>query len=728
MNQNKKHRTFALVLCSCMVGIVCLAGLLSTRWRTRGVIISEVRPDGNLVLYDAKTSHHGFIELYNNSTSPISLDGWYLSDSLLKLEKCQISDVTIQPGKSVVFWSQTKNHFKYLQTEIPLEHFLGFSLDETEYAILSSPDGRVVDKIAIPHLEVGQSYSKGTASSVWAVRTSTPGRINNTAALKNAPIINAPIFSTPAGFYDNTVELSIKADHNCTVYYTLDGTPPTTDSLIYNQPILLTDANGQTNRYSTYENISTKEVYVPEALVPKANVIRAISVDSNGYTSEETIATYFIGFSGKYGFENISTLSIVTDPDNLFDNTYGIYVLGDIFEEYGSKGEFNVAADYITAETNYSMSGKGYRRPFSLEFFNSAQELTNKQSVAASIHGGWSIVFNQKSFNLFAAETTNNKKEPLLPGIFEGDRDSLLLRTGGARDTYRTKLRDVLNQKLVEDRAIAIQRAIPCQVFVNGEYWGLYNLQERLDSSFIAAHYEVNKNNVVLLKNAAVVEGEAADYTLYQQLIDYAAANDLSQQKHYDQICEWIDIQSYIDYYCFQIYVANVDSVANNHARWRSKNIVDDGYGDGKWRWILYDTDDSAGIVEGKHAHMTAPEIDSFSSGHWSKTPMEDTLFSALICNEEFKLQFAETFIEMAETNFAYERVEKLIDEMCEAYRPSVVTSHHRFVNKDYTEDDFMQEMSILKDFYSRRYEHIYNHMVKNLGLEEYGYEYKELS
>ena len=82
----------------------------------------------------------------------------------------------------------------------------------------------------------------------------------------------------------------------------------------------------------------------------------------------------------------------------------------------------------------------------------------------------------------------------------------------------------------------------------------------------------------------------------------------------------------------------------------------------------------------------------------------------------------------MAETNFAYERVEKLIDEMCEAYRPSVVTSHHRFVNKDYTEDDFMQEMSILKDFYSRRYEYIYNHMVKNLGLEEYGYEYKELS
>lgn len=113
MNQNKKHRTFALVLCACMIVLACLAGLLSTRWSARGVIISEVKADGSIALYDAKTSHHGFIELYNNSSKPISLDGWYLSDSLTNLEKCKISEVTIQPGEWVVFWSQTSNHFEY---------------------------------------------------------------------------------------------------------------------------------------------------------------------------------------------------------------------------------------------------------------------------------------------------------------------------------------------------------------------------------------------------------------------------------------------------------------------------------------------------------------------------------------------------------------------------------------------------------------------------------------
>ena len=127
-----------------------------------------------------------------------------------------------------------------------------------------------------------------------------------------------------------------------------------------------------------------------------------------------------------------------------------------------------------------------------MEVYNKDDQLEHEQLIEVGIHGGWSVAHNQKSFNLYA-QPEKDGKEFLCEGLVSNKETTMMLRAGGYRDLFSTKFRDVLNHRLVEDRNIGILRAIPCQVFLNGEYWGLYNLQERIDGSYIEEHYGISK-------------------------------------------------------------------------------------------------------------------------------------------------------------------------------------------------------------------------------------------
>jgi len=218
-----------------------------------------------------------------------------------------------------------------------------------------------------------------------------------------------------------------------------------------------------------------------------------------------------------------------------------------------------------------------------------------------------------------------------------------------------------------------------------------------------------------LFKNDNVLGADDTYYEEYLQVVNYAAEHDLSVEKHYDEMTKMIDIQSYIDYYCFQIYVANCDSVHNNYSAWKTNKITTEEYYDGKWRWVLYDTDEAMGIIEEK----TDPDVDSFSAGHWSTTPMTDPLFSALIQNEDFKYQFVSTFIEMADNNFAYERVDSLIDQYCDTYMEAFVVSRTRYDNSVYTEERYLEKVEVIRNFFKKRRSYIVEHLEKNLGIED---------
>lgn len=708
-----KSKVILLLLCIMLLIVLCVCCNLSTRWPAPAIEITEVRSDWGDILYDADGSYHGFIELYNNSDQAVCLDGWYLSDSTTNLKKYQITQCTISPYSYAIFWSNDAEDVSNLSVS---GYFLGYSLQKEEPILLVNPSGRIIDSVTLPALEKGMAYAKG-ATGLWSTRAATPGSASTTAVSFDSTIVSAPTLSAPSGFYEGSLDLDIYASAGLTVYYTLDGSTPTTESLQYEGPLHLTDATSQENRYSMLTNVSSfEDVYTPNYPIPKIHVIRAIAVDSTGHISDEVSASYFIDYENRYGFEDVMMLSIITDPDNLFGDELGIYVLGDIGEANLAMADTSIANWSVKVPSNYTFSGKGWRRPVQLELFDSQHQLVATQDAGISIHGGWSVHHIQKSFNLYATQEADGT-QVIFPGVFDSSSSSVMLRAGGFRDLYSTKIRDILNNNLVADRSVTVLDSVPCQVFINGEYWGLYNLQERISDGLLTSSYNVNENNLVVLKGY-VVTGEPEDYALYSDILSFVTKNDMSLDENYAQVCEWIDVQSYIDYYCFQIYVANCDSVANNYGLWRTRYAVDDEYGDGKWRWILYDTDDSLGMVEGR----TNLEADSFTDGHWSVDPLDDALFGSLMKNETFKLQFAKTFEEMAANNFSVANTNAEIDRLTQIYMPAAVVSHHRFLDESFTEEDYLEHIQVIKDFFAQRYTYIHQHMVNDLGLEEYGY------
>lgn len=680
------------------------------------VIINEVCANNKTIIYDSVGDYSDYIELYNPSDKKINLDGYALSDSKKNLRKFEFTgDITIEGKQYLLVWANGENGVIDETGSV----YLGFSLKAGETLYLSNRSGEVIDVIALPETGDNKSYSKINFGEEWTVDTPSPGEENG--KIKNAEnVVNTnigqPVFSQKSGFYSEPFYLEMSADEGTEIYYTVNGETPTIHSKKYTSGILIDDISDTPNVYSAIKEISSGEVYIPSNPVDKANIIRAVAIDKDGGMSEETVATYFVGYSDKTAYDNMMTISLITDPDNLFSADKGIYVRGNIWENNVSKQE-NLPN---TACANYNKEGIGWERIAHMELYDINNASMGAQDVGIRIHGGWSTSHNQKSFNVYL-RSEYDKEHNTFANIIGNQENTFMLRTGGYRDAFQTKIRDVLNQSLVSDREIAVQNYIPCQVFLNGEYWGVYNIQERVCADFIESKYGVDKDNIILLKNKNVVQGEDDDLLLYEDIVSFAEKNDLSVDKNYDIISNQIDIQSYIDYYCFQIYVANCDSVSNNYALWRSREILDRPYCDGKWRWILYDTDDSAGMTDnlGYVDELTHSAVDSFVGGHWSMAPLNDTLFSALIENDEFKEQFVKTFMDMANYNFAPERVNETIDGLYDLYHEAVVLSHQRFVEEDYSEQAYLEKVEKIRTFYNERYEYITKHMQSNLALGE---------
>lgn len=677
--------------------------------------LSEVCSHNKAVICDTIGTYNDYVELHNATNTNIDLMGYALSDDKNELDKYVFGETSIEPGEYILLWACEPVEKAFIDD---IAKYLGFSLKDGETVYLSDPSGRVIDRVTLPKLESDVSYARSfEGRDEWNIQQPSPGSENIMILDEKSDeiCVASPRFSHPAGFYEDAFYLEITCEDGCNVYYTLDGTIPSLTSLKYDGPIYIKDVSECDNMYTDITDISLVSDYTPEYTVDKANVIRAVAIDEEGNESDEVTATFFVDFKEKHEYDNITVLSMVTDPDNLFDYEHGIYVTGKVYDSVLSMvGE---TTNLFLTPANYNREGKGWERKAHIEMFDQAGDMQFSQAIGIRIHGGWSTAFNQKSFNLYAQPDIDGQTT-VFDGLFNQHESTMMLRTGGFRDWNLTKFRDVLNQFLVEDRDILTQSAIPCQLFLNGEYWGLYNIQEKVDASFVASNYGVDEENVIVLKNESIVSGEDEEYVLWQSLIDFAENNDLSKEDNYSIISEMMDIQSFIDYNCFQIYVANCDSVANNLARWRTREISDDKYCDGKWRWILYDTDDSAGMpIEG--VDYAQYDVDTFIGGHWYETPLEETLFSALIRNEEFKKAFVVSFMDMANYHFDYEtNVKSVIEDFYEKYAIGVVASHRRFRDANYSEKDYLQEVDLVKEFYSKRYQYITAYMKNDLGLE----------
>lgn len=321
----------------------------------------------------------------------------------------------------------------------------------------------------------------------------------------------------------------------------------------------------------------------PDSPVDKAVVLRAVAFDAAGNSSNITTATYFIDFDQKDGYENAAVLSLVTDPDNLFSSETGIYVRGALYDDAMEAGLIynGLPWTYLTEYTNYYLEGAEAERPVYIQFFDASREETLAQDCGIRIRGNESRHFPQKSFSLYARSRYGSSS--FSPVFFDTgiSYPNLILNSG-------RQLKKIFFFSLVEDRDTAIQQYTPCQVFLNGEYWGMYYLMEKYSSEYLAGHYDVAPDNTLLVKDTRYVEnGSPQDIARYKELRTFLAEQNLADPDVYQELLTKMDMQSFIDWMCTNIYIANTDTkpLGGNVLTWQTLTPENDAEGDGRFRW-----------------------------------------------------------------------------------------------------------------------------------------------
>ncbi len=521
-------------------------------------------------------------------------------------------------------------------------------------------------------------------------------------------------FSHESGFYSDAFELTITPSVDATVYYTLDSSAPDKTSCVYSEPLLIEDNSSSPNVYSAIDGISSLEVFTPTSPVDKCVVVRAYAVTEDGYVSDTVCKSYFVGYDEKSGYGDLPVVSLVVDPEDLFDYETGIYVTGKIYDESEHSGYPE------TFPANYNQTGKEWERPAQFTYFNGDKSYLFEQEIGVRIHGGWSRAFNQKSFNLYARKEYSGTKT-FAYSFFETKKmQTCMLRSGGYRDTYITKVRDSLNQDFAEDLGFSVQNGFPCILFLNGEYWGVYNLQERFTEYYVQEHYGVDKDNVIIIENDEVDEGQDSDIAYYEELIAFFRDNHFEDAEAYAKVDKYIDVQEFAAYMATELYVGNIDWPGNNVRMWRARETSDKPYEDGVWHFMMYDTDDSSNILPSKCSVSSDP----FKNiNHWKSGPLDENcvlglMLSRLLENQSFVELFTETYTRIGSEVFAPDLVAAYLQEKEELLREPMALFYTRFVSENtavYNQDYFSKKMDDIEEFFADRYAYAYNALYENV-------------
>jgi len=495
-------------------------------------------------------------------------------------------------------------------------------------------------------------------------------------------------FSHNSGLYSQQFELTLTAPEGSAIYYSTDGSVPSPEkagSLKYSFPITVQDRNGQANVLATTANNiqfymdpddprgSVPQVYQPtKDQVPKATVIRAIAVSSSGEISGVVTKTYFIGDNlAAYGSNRV--ISLVSDPYNLVDVDYGIMVRGKPGYRWDS-----------TPPYNFRRKGADWERPAYLEIFegDSRDKASLSVGVGLRVRGGWSRGLGQKSFNVYFKEQyglNNLKTYNLIPknttlgttGAVKADGTpvavykSFMLRNG-ANDCDYTKFYDVFIQDLLSDRSFSTQASVPCVVYLNGEYWGPYNFQERYSDNHTEYKYGVKKENVISFDNYELDDGNPGEESLFWNMVGMAN-NDMSKPANYNAFCAVFDIDNFIDYWASEIYVFNEDWPHNNFRLWRTRNAeAGNPYGDTKWRYQMFDTEFALGIYK---SGEIGDAIDKILTGS-EKDNQINKLFKALLANPDFCRKFVNTMLDLYNVNFHPDNYLPKLNNYAAVYKP----------------------------------------------------------
>ncbi len=566
-----------------------------------------------------------WIELYNSGGTDIDVTGWYLSDKVTKPLKNLITGGIVPAGGHLKVVCSGRDEFSggNLHTS--------FKLTQTkpEEILISDAGGILVDQIQMVPCQLGHSRGRTTdGATTWSVfTTATFGTANINAKQEYA---TKPLFDIASGIQAGNISLTISSpDANVSLYYTNDGTIPTAGSIPVTGAIAL--------------NTNT--------------VIRSISIssDANIPSSFLETNTYFFNIS-----HTMRILSIC--GDEIYDCITDVHPLA------------------------FDINFEGH-----IEMFSSAGVLIDEGEGNCNKHGNDSWNYAQRGIDFIMKDQYGYNyalKDQIFKGKSRGEykkimikaaaNDNVSFEAGGAyiRDAFVHSLSQVGDLKM-DERSYE-----PAILYVNGEYWGLYELREWVaDDGFTDYYYDQDEqfvesdSSIQFLRtwgNTWAHYGNNPALADWNTFVTFVTSNDMSMQANFDYVDSVFNWKSMVDYFCVNSYTVCADWLNWNTSWWRGLDPDGDKK---KWRYTLWDMDATFGHYvnytgipdQGATADPCAVESlpDPGGQGHTE-------IMTELMNNPTFEQYYISRYIDLGNTVFSCDFMLSHLDSLITLITPEM--------------------------------------------------------
>lgn len=456
------------------------------------------------------------------------------------------------------------------------------------------------------------------------------------------------LFSANGGFYEETFAVELFSTYpQGRIFYTTNGSRPTPASARYTEPLVLDENLYSQSDIYTIVNSIPSQFYLADS-IQHCIVIRAAVFDENdSCVSPVVTQSYFIHALG-CDLHGLPVLSITADSLALFDYDTGIFVPGALYDPVDS-----------LSTGNYKMKGREWERLINLEFYEPDNSGIN-QECGLRTHGGASRWFQQKGMKLYAREEYGKKR--FSHHFFESTPVSkfkrLCLHPFRCSNWLQTGGQEYLAQNIAKNLDIETLAVRETVVFINGEYWGIYTLEEAADEHYFNDHFDADLDSVTIIKFWGVPNyGDPAEWHDFFRWIRDA---DLTQPEDSAYAYDHMDVPSFIDYVLFETFTANLD--------WPGNNVKISQMAPGKkFRMMFYDGDGCFSRVEYQALDNALNlGLNSMVMNHFFE-------------NEGFKYQFCKRYEELSQTFFSYDFMKSVLAEYWNLVEGEVEAQYNRF-------------------------------------------------
>ncbi len=640
------------------MGLFLITLFYSTYLSGQSIFINEFMASNDQTIADENGEFDDWVEIYNAGPVPFDLGGKYVTDDLSEPTQWQIPTTnpnltTVPAGGYLIIWFDGDEE----QGALHVSPKLGGGGEQIG---LYDVDGTPIDTLTYGEqmTDISEGRSPDGSSTFVKFTVPSPNEMNGEPILEDVATPQAfPI----GGLYASPMTLTLASETaDATIHYTTDGSEPTESSPIYNGAIFIS----------------------------ASQVIRAKAFKNGANASEIVTNSYLINTNHTFPIVSISVDSFL-----FFDPATGLY-------------------------PNYT---EDIEIPMNVEFYEPDGTLGFNQVAEVEIHGSTSAILDQKSLAIKAKGSLGSSTidYPVFPDEDLTKYRSLILRNSG-QDWEYTMFRDAMQSSLVadlEDLEVGIetpnlddQAYRPAIAYLNGKYWGIYNLRERSDKRYIRNRYGLDDNEIDLLDN--LDEAKEGDFEAWNNLDSLLRSKSFTTETGLNELAALADLDNYMDYIIHNVFIDNTDWPGNNYLRWRERSP------DGKWRWMTKDLDFAFGFAELGTGSFNSgnPFVNSLDrmlnpTFFYPNPDWSTILFQKLMENPKWKQDFVNRMADQLNVLFPQQRMLDRINEFQATYQPEIQQHNQKWENV-WT---WNQDIEVLRTFAYNRTDAVRDHFITSL-------------